>query len=276
MPELPEVETVARQLSPLVAGQTVRGLEILDRKLTLSREEVDRIVGRRIRTVQRLGKQVVLELAPPGRQAGCSAWLAVHLRMTGRLRWYAAQSEPETERHLRARFALDRGRLLFFDARRFGTLRLHDSREQAEPAGLDPMSAAFTLPRLAELCDGGEGELKPWLLRQDRLVGLGNIYASEILHQAGLNPRRRPASLAPAELGRLHRAIRQVLRRAIEHCGTTFDTFEDARGASGGFQRFLAVYGREGEPCRSCGHPVARLVQQGRSTFYCPVCQETG
>jgi len=273
MPELPEVETVVRQLAPLVGGQVLRTLELCDPRLELSRAELERLAGRRIVQVCRLGKQVVFALAAAGPDR---VWLSVHLRMTGRLRWYATGEVPAGPPYLRARFTLERGELLFLDARRFGTLRLHRSPREAEPAGIDPLCPAFTPEALAELLAAGDQEIKPWLLRQDRLVGLGNIYASEILHRVGLCPRRRTGSLSPDEVRRLFAATRQVLGEAIEHCGTTFSTFADALGQNGSFQAFLAVYRREGEPCRRCGTSVRRIVQQGRSTFFCPRCQPPG
>jgi len=116
-------------------------------------------------------------------------------------------------------------------------------------------------------------EIKPWLLRQDRLTGLGNIYASEILARARLHPARLAGSLGVDEIRRLHRATVTILRRAIRHCGTTISDFQDSAGQSGDFQRFLAVYGHADDPCRRCRTKVKRMVQQGRSTFFCPVCQ---
>ncbi|NJN63501.1 MAG: hypothetical protein HC882_00595 [Acidobacteria bacterium] len=111
--------------------------------------------------------------------------------------------------------------------------------------------------------------LKTWLLRQDRLVGIGNIYASEILHEAGLDPFRAGGELEPVETRRLHRALKAVLRRAIRYCGTTFSDFQDAHGVTGSYQTRLRVYGREGEPCKRCGAPIVRVSQAQRSTYYC-------
>ena len=267
MPELPEVETVARQLAAQITGQRVRTVELLDRKLGPLSPRLLR--GRAVRRVFRLGKQVLLELR---RERGAPVWLAVHLRMTGRLVWSPAP-EQRHDRHLRARLELERGWLLFCDARRFGTLRLLRQLELARPAGQDPTDPCFTPPRLARLLGQGKQALKVWLLRQDRLVGLGNIYASEILYHARLHPARAAGSLTRAEVGRLHSAITTVLARAIEHCGTTFSDFQTAEGLTGSYQQYLAVYARQGQPCPGCGRPVRRLVQQQRSTFYCPCCQ---
>ena len=270
MPELPEVETVARQLASRITGRRVRSFRILDPLLRNGRTPPLR--ERTVEDVGRLGKQVLLQLSPrPGRHD--PLWALIHLRMTGRL-IYTDGVDGSARRHLRARMTFDRGALLFVDTRRFGTLHWLRSREEGEPEGLDPLSPAFTPRALAELLDGSGQELKPWLLRQDRLVGLGNIYASEILYAARLSPFRPAGSLTPAEVRRLHSATRRVLRRAIESCGTTFSDFQDARGIEGSYQRLLAVYDRSSRRCRRCRTPIERSVQQQRSTFYCPGCQD--
>jgi formamidopyrimidine-DNA glycosylase len=268
MPELPEVETVARQLGPLLVGRTVRRLEILDPLLRRGRAPA--VAGRRVTGVTRSGKRVLVALSPR-REGAEPLWLAVHLRMTGRLLWEAERGGARP--HLRARFTLDRGELLFFDTRRFGTFAWYRAREEAEPAGLDPLSAQLTPERLRELLHGSTQGLKAWLLRQDRLAGLGNIYASEILHRARLSPFRAAGSVDRAETRRLYSATREILSRAIESCGTTFSDFQDARGLEGSYQRFLAVYDRSGQRCRRCRSAIERAVQQQRSTFYCPGCQ---
>ena len=269
MPELPEVETIARQLAPLVAGQQVRRLEIVDAKLASNGLKL--LSKCRIRQVMRLGKQIVFELA--GRK-GRPLWLAVHLRMSGRLLWVPdAHRGSAEQRYVRARIVLDRGALVLDDPRRFAVLTVSRSSDDIAPAGLDPLCGELTSRRLAGLLGGSPQPLKLWLLRQDRLSGIGNIYASEILFAACLHPRRAAGSLSADEAARLHRAVRHVLRKATAHCGTTFSDFLDARGREGGFGRFLKVYGRGGQPCLSCGTLIEREVQGGRSTYFCPGCQ---
>ena len=270
LPELPEVETVARQLQPRLVGRTVRRLQISDPLLRNGR--TPRVAGRSILGVARSGKRVLIELSP-GAGAKGGLWLAVHLRMTGRLLWADDHRDHD---HLRARFRLDRGELLFLDTRRFGTFDWYRSSEAATPQGIDPLSPELTPQQLAALLCGSTQELKAWLLRQDRLVGLGNIYASEILHAARLSPFREGRTLSEAEVRLLHRCTRRILERAIRNCGTTFSDFQYARGLSGSYQRLLAVYGREGRPCRRCRAPIERVVQQQRSTFFCPGCQGRG
>ena len=272
MPELPEVETVARQLEPVLRGRTVRGLRILDPRLRAGTTPA--VAGRTILFVGRSGKRVLMGFSPRGRDPGL--WLAVHLRMTGRLRWTAGARDgaPADPLRVRARFDLDRGRLLFVDTRRLGTFDWYRSAAAAAPAGVEPLSAELDLSRLRALTADSRTPVKPWLLRQDRIVGIGNIYASEILHRAGVSPLREARTLDDAELRRVLRGIRNVLGRAIEMCGTTFSDFQDARGEEGGFQRFLRVYDREEERCRRCGGTVRRIVQQQRSTYYCSDCQD--
>jgi formamidopyrimidine-DNA glycosylase len=264
MPELPEVETVARQLDPLIRGRDFRALEIYDDLLVPGCAPAGG--GLQVLGASRVAKQVVLQLAQPGKDTPC-AWIGVHLRMTGRLAW--APERPRAVPHLRARLVLAGGDLLFVDTRRFGTLRWLSHPEDGAPGGLEPLSRAHTPARLRQLLAGSGQELKPWLLRQDRLVGLGNIYASEIPHEARLSPFRKAGTLTGDEILRLHGAIRAVLRRAIRNCGTTFSDFQDAYGVTGSYQSMLKVYGRGGESCPRCGGEIRRVVQQQRSTYFC-------
>lgn len=268
MPELPEVETVTRQLNSLVTGRRVRRLVIRDSKLVLPR--IGRIEGARIVKVRRSGKQVVFDLAH-GRRRRPALFLVAHLRMTGRLLWIPERSSPPGR--IRAELLLDRGRVAFCDNRRFGTLSLFETPQSVEPNGLEPLDNSLTPARLTQLVARSRQPIKPWLLRQDRLVGIGNIYAAEILFASRIHPRRMAGSLTRDETRGLLRAIRTVLRRAIERGGTTFSDYQDSRGRSGSFARLLKVYGRAGEPCRRCKGTIERMVQQQRGTFYCPDCQ---
>jgi formamidopyrimidine-DNA glycosylase len=270
MPELPEVETVARQLAAHVTGRSVRSLRIFDPLLRA--QPAPRLTGRPVADVRRSGKQVLFEFAP-ARRGGDPLWLAVHLRMTGRLIWAPDAATEAGEDRVRARFGLDRGAILFADTRRFGTFHWYRDVRQTEPAGLDPLSARMTVERLAEMTGKARQNMKAFLLRQDRIVGLGNIYASEILHDARISPRRHATALRPAEVARLHHSTQKILRRAIENCGTTFSDFQDAHGLTGSYRQYLGVYGREDEPCDRCGKTIRRIVQQQRSTYYCGGCQ---
>lgn len=270
MPELPEVETVARQLAPLVRGRRICGVAVYDPLLQCTHPET--ACGCVITEVKRRGKQVAFSLAATP-TAAPSLWLAVHLRMTGRLLFAPESAPPVERRHLRAWIGLDGGSIVFIDPRRFGTMRLVDNETVLDPGGMEPLSRSFTAQALAKLLAGARGPIKPWLLRQDRIVGLGNIYASETLFAARIHPDRRADTLTGDEIAALHKAIKSVLRRAVRNCGTTFSDFQDAHGVTGGYQRLLTVYGRQGQPCPVCATPVARLVQGQRSTFFCARCQ---
>jgi formamidopyrimidine-DNA glycosylase len=284
VPELPEVETVARQLAPLVAGRRVTRLAIHDRT-KLARPGV-RLAERTVGRVMRVGKRVLIELQPaaaahPGEAKAAAAggaplWLAVHLRMTGRLVFGGEVPAGTPRPHLRAQLFLDGGVISFIDPRRFGTFEWLHSPEEAVPDAVDPTEDAFTPECLAALLRGSPQPLKTWLLRQDRLVGIGNIYASEILWHARLSPFRAAGRLTRGEVARLHAATRAILAAAIEACGTTFSDFQDAHGLTGSYQRFLGVYEREGEPCLRCGGPVARRTQAQRSTYWCRGCAAGG
>lgn len=267
MPELPEVETVVRQFAPLLTGRVLRRLELFDPLLAPERPE--RVAGRRILAVRRIGKEIALRLSPLAGESR-ALWLCIHLRMTGRL---LVENGSGPDPRMRARLVLDRGSVVFSDLRRFGTLKVTDSLKSIKTGGVDPLSRTLTARRLADLLAGSPQEIKIWLMRQDRLVGLGNIYCSEILYKAGIDPRRAAGLLTFEETRRLHHALRKILRQAIANCGTTFSDFQGANGEIGSYQAFLQVYNREGEACRACGTSIERVVQQQRSTFYCPSCQ---
>jgi len=266
MPEIIEVEVVARSLARHVLHRKIRRLEIFDPKL--AGMDAAPLAGRTIHKVFRAGKEIVFDLSRREDQL----WLCVHLRMTGRLLYLPPKSNP-TDRHLRAKLTLDRGSVLFHDSRRFGVMRLCRTANEWTPSGVDPLSDNFTLARLRELAQGNRTAVKPWLLRQDKIVGFGNIYASEVLFAARIDPCKSVDKLSDDELKRLHRQTRRVLKLSLKHGGTTIDDFMDCDGECGGFQRFLQVYGCAGEPCPACGDAIVRLVQQGRSTFFCPHCQ---
>jgi formamidopyrimidine-DNA glycosylase len=280
MPELPEVETIVRQLRPLLIGRRVVEFDVFDPLLGLKKPE--RLADRRVRSLFRSGKQIVMELGTGG-GAKQPLWIAIHLRMTGRLLWRepgeaigarknGARKKPAVA-PLRAVWRLDRGAVVFHDTRRFGTIRVLERVEQTESKGLDPTSTAFDARALAVLIGGARTPIKPWLLRQDKLVGIGNIYASEVLFEAGIHPARPAESLRPAEIASLREAIRAVLERAIAAGGTTFSDFQNARGDVGNYQKNLRVYDHEGDPCPQCARPIARIVQQQRATYYCDRCQ---
>lgn len=271
MPELPEAETIARDLDPRLAGSRITAVAITHEDVVGG--PADRfaraVSGRTIRGVGRRGKNIVLRLDD-------GTHLVVNLGMTGRLVTSDAPRAGELA-HVAVAFQLDDGRaLLYDDTRRFGLLRHYGSEAWAArdaELGLEPLADAFTADALWALTRRTRTPVRNFLLDQRRVAGVGNIYAMEALHQAGIRPTRRGRRITRAEAGRLRDALRDVLRRAIEHRGTTFSDYRDASGEAGGFEPMLRVYGREGEPCRACGAAIKRTVLTNRSAFYCPECQ---
>ncbi len=269
MPELPEVETVARGLQQRLPGSTITGAAVYWPR-TLARPAPDefraRIVGRRVESVGRRGKYVVITLD--------RGYLLVHLKMSGRL--FVAPAGKALGPHIRAVLDLDDGRqLLFRDARKFGRIYLVDRLEEVTaPLGPEPLAADFSLEDFSRLLGRRSGRLKSMLLNQEFLAGVGNIYADEILFVARLNPLRRADTLTASDQARLYQAIRSVLQRAIAACGTTLPdrNYLDAEGRAGDYR--AEVYGRSGDPCLVCGAPIERLVVGGRSTHFCPKCQQ--
>jgi formamidopyrimidine-DNA glycosylase len=276
VPELPEIEVLRRSLERPLVGDRITAVEV---RAAALREPLDRrrlardAVGRRVTALRRRAKYLLIDLER-------ERTLVLHLGMSGRLTLAAGSATPEAHEHLAFRLASGR-RLRLRDPRRFGlaftlpTARLaadrHFARLGVEPAG--PGSEAFCGELLRRAAAGRRGPVKAFLMDAGVVVGVGNIYASEALHQAGVHPLRSVARIAPARWERLAGAVTAVLERAIAEGGTTLNDFADGEGRRGYFQVSLAVYGREGEPCRRCGTPVRRTVLAGRSTFYCPRCQ---
>jgi len=266
MPELPEVETIRRDLQTLVADQRLQGLSVHERVHLLKNATEDelktRLTGRALETVARRGKYLVFRFGTES--------MVLHLRMSGRLLTRAAD-------HTRMTLTFDGTTLYFDDARRFGMLFLSAAEHlhQLEPLrnlGLEPFSDAYTLEAFRSLM-GSSQEVKRLLLDQHKIAGLGNIYACEALYDARVHPERPASSLRPAESHALHAAIPAVLQRAIDAGGTSFQSYETPSGELGHFQAEFAVYGREGDPCEQCGTPIKRIDQGGRSSFLCPRCQ---
>jgi formamidopyrimidine-DNA glycosylase len=272
MPELPEVETIVRDLRPALAGARLRGVWTSGLPLRLARpldaSALARVCGHgRLTGVRRRGKYILLDVD------GGPAGALVHLGMTGRLR-VQPQREPR-EKHTHVVWTLDGGReLRFVDARRFGCVIPADAVEALpEIAGLgpDPLEA-LELPQLEATLAASRAPVKAVLLDQRRIAGLGNIYVCEALFRAGVHPSTE-ARRARGRAAALLEAIRAALAQGIENRGTTLRDYVDGSGARGGNQHALAVYGREGQPCPACAAPIKRRVDAGRSTFYCARCQ---
>ena len=312
MPELPEAEYTARQLREAIVGATIRdALVFWDR--TIGHPDVPEflagIAGRRIEGIRRRGKFLLIDLSgglflsihrrmtgnllllPPGWEVDTS------LRETDRTAWDTkgptfrelvparpgsvggagwAHTESETA-YCRVCFNLEDGRrLLFTDPRKFGRIELWPRSQEAQALqglGPEPLSEEFTVQRLAQALARRKSAIKPALLSQEVVAGLGNIYADEALYDARIHPLRQASSLTTEEIERLHRGIVRALLGGIAHGGTSFNDYRDLWGQAGENYNHVHVYQREGQPCGRCGTPIERMVIAGRSTYYCPTCQ---
>lgn len=275
MPELPEVEIIARGLDKRVSGDSIESVWLGSKPepLKSSATEIDAALrSKTISGVRRVGKHIVFDLEAPPNGKGPSAWKSsqwiVHLGMTGSLR--VSAPDVPIEKHTHAILRLASGReLRFVDPRRFGRLSVI---EKFEAPGAEPLQITFE--HFAALFHGRKTPIKSALLNQKLLSGVGNIYADEALFRAGIRPRRRAASLTRDELHKLHVALKKVLKEAIRLGGSSISDYVDANGEEGFFQLKHRVYGREGEPCLVCKTPIKRIVIAGRSSHYCPQCQK--
>jgi formamidopyrimidine-DNA glycosylase len=271
MPELPEVETIRRQLAPHVEGRVVERLEILDPRFTqpLAPDAViDAVQGRRVERLARRGKYFIFELED-------DVFLMVHLRMTGNLLLDPAADTP----YQRAIFTLHDGRQVrFCDPRRFGTAELVlgvDALEDffAGRLGIEPLGEELTGARLKAMARNRRAPVKAFLLDQRHIAGVGNIYADEALFRARIHPLRPVGRLTGAQCAALADAVKVVLAAGIDAGGSTIDDFRHPDGVAGAFQNDFLVHLRRGEPCHTCGTTVVKLVAAGRGTYVCESCQ---
>lgn len=270
MPELPEVETIARGLHRRVAGDTIETVWVGSKPEPLkspAREIARTLEGARIKRVQRVGKHIVFDLT--GRNGAAENEWIVHLGMTGRMLVTNAGAEPARHTHLVAHLKSGR-ELHFVDPRRFGRLEVRKAGFQGP--GTEPLRVSCQ--DFAALFHKSKAPIKAALLNQKLLHGVGNIYADESLFRAGIRPRRRANTLTRAELERLHAAVREVLKEAIAAGGSSVSDYVDADGEAGFFQLQHRAYGREDEPCLACKTPIKKIVVGGRGTHYCPKCQK--
>lgn len=271
MPELPEAETIARDLDARLHGVGIVGVDVhhpdvLGRPADQFR---DALLGRSLAGAGRRGKNVVLAFEDGGR-------LMVNLGMTGRLVLSDAPKAGDL-RHVAVRLRLDDGRdLLYDDIRRFGHLEVYEP--ETWPArdaelGVEPLGPDFTADALLAITRRTRTPVRNVLLDQRKVAGVGNIYALEALFRAAIRPTRRGHRITRSEAMALRDALRAVLAEAITHRGTTFSDYRDAAGEAGAFEALLRVYGREGLPCTVCRTPIKRVALTNRSAFYCPRCQ---
>jgi len=281
MPELPEVETIARGVDARVRGDIIVeawfGSHREPFKNSAARQAKG-LIERRIESVHRTGKHIVVELgrqgdrsAPKGAEAIAAQWI-VHLGMTGRL--LVTTPEAPVAKHTHARLRLESGReLRFVDPRRFGRLEFRDLAKGPGFGGPGVEPLTILQDDFAKLFRGRKLAIKAALLNQSLLAGVGNIYADESLFRAGIRPRRPAGKLTRVELERLRKSLKDVLEHAIRLGGSSVSDYVDAEGSKGFFQLEHNVYQRTGEACRNCGNQIKRIVVAGRSTHYCAKCQ---
>jgi len=290
MPELPEVETIARGLAKRVTGDVIESVWLGQKKEPLkspAAEIAAALEHTRIAAVRRMGKHIVFDLEsnglgrsssstkgrkakPPSKQEPRTAQWIVHLGMTGRLQ--VCEPDAEIAKHTHAVLKLASGReLRFVDPRRFGRLSVATTAA-FDATGIEPLE--IDLENFIALFRGRKTPMKSALLNQKLLRGVGNIYADESLFRAGIRPRRRAVSVRRDQLSKLHSSLKEVLKEAIALGGSSISDYVDADGEEGFFQLQHRVYGREEEPCLVCKTPIKRVVIGGRSSHYCPRCQK--
>ena len=259
MPELPEVETVVRSVAPYLTGRRIVSAAFTSRFVTPGNRAklAERVAGRTIRQVRRRGKFIVVTLD--------QGLLSIHLGMTGKL-----LMDGPAGAHTHGVFTLDRGTLLYDDPRQFG--RIEWSPKRIEKLGPEPLEIG--LEEFVQRLRSRKSRVKPLLMNQSFLAGLGNIYVDEALFTAGIHPLAIASRISEARAAKLHQAIQEILRLAIEHRGSSISDYVDADGQRGFFQVMHRVYGRGGEPCLKCGTPVRRIVVGQRGTHFCPRCQK--
>jgi len=284
MPELPEVETIARDLNGKLKNKKIISVKSLDKKVfRLSEGDVKNIFGKKIKSASRRAKMIIFDLNGYN--------LIFHLKMTGQLVYKIKaeiiagghpilnQDQKLPNKFTRAIFKFnDKSALYFNDIRRFGWVKLITKNEFikfSDRLGVEPLSLDFTLKYFNEfLSRKPKASIKQALLDQTYISGIGNIYADESLFIAGIKPDRKIKTLKPEEIKKLWRAIPKILKYAIKHRGTSFNNYVDAQGQAGNFLKYLKVYGREGRKCENCGEPVKKMKLGGRGTHWCDKCQK--
>lgn len=307
MPELPEVETIRRDLESHLLSRRITSVQVLSLKTALPNAAFfkDALLGRKIVKIERRGKLLIFGLnkisSSRGRRAADADYLLVHLKMTGQLIYsdikkilagghsygkandvrinsnrLAGETLPNS--HTRVIISFTGGAVLYFnDLRKFGYMKLVSQEELvlilASNYGPEPLTTTFTITAFTNALKGKKVKIKALLLDQKRVAGLGNIYVDEALYAARIHPGRLAGSLKGAEIKLLHREINRIIKAAVKYRGTTFSNYVDSRGAKGNFSRFLKVYGLKGSICSICKGNIAKIKLAGRGTHYCPKCQ---
>lgn len=293
MPELPEVETIRRDLAAIMIGSKIISVDILSpgsvsHSAAFFKKE---LIGRKIVDVGRRGKLLIFRLSPSAGKK--MSHILVHLKMTGQLvfsdekhevagghsRGSRKELQNLPDKHTRAVLKMaDGGKLFFNDLRRFGYIKLVSQAELGDILtrgyGPEPLDINFTFPVFEKTIRKTNMKIKAALLNQKIIAGLGNIYADEVLWAARIRPDRPAGKISPAELKKLWREINRIINLAVKHRGTTFSDYVDSSGRRGGFSKFLKVYGRTGAACPNCRQPLEKTKIAGRGTHYCPICQK--
>lgn len=261
MPELPEVETVVRSVADYITGQYIEAVTLSSHRVTRGDRDrtIQALVGSTISAVRRHGKQILIELD--------RGLLYIHLGMTGNLLWNASPGK-----YSRAVFTLKDGLLVYNDIRQFGRVEFYPETPP-HLARVGPDALRIDFPSFFARLKKRQGAIKPLLLDQSILSGVGNIYADEALFAAQIHPRTRAGRISQERALKLYRQLQATLKLAIQHRGSSISNHVDARGDPGQYQQMHAVYGRAGEPCLVCGSPIKRIVLGQRGTHYCPRCQ---
>lgn len=276
MPELPEVETVKRTLNTLVAGKTIERVTVRLGRIVQRPDDAKAfeimLAGHTIERVERRGKFLRFLLN--------DLVLVSHLRMEGRYGLYSAEAPLDKHTHVIFHFT-DGTELRYNDVRQFGTMHLFQPDEDLtlpplNKLGLEPLDPEFTPERLKRLLSGKKTKIKPLLLNQAYVVGIGNIYVDESLHRAGIHPETPPGALDDERLLKLHAAIVSTLSESVEAGGSSIKSYVNGQGESGSYQASLLIYGRKNEPCSTCGTLIEKSVVGGRGTHFCPACQPLG
>jgi len=268
LPELPEIEVTRRGIAPRVTGRAISAVVVREPRLRWRvPDAVSALAGRKVRRVSRRGKYLVLDCE--------GGHLIVHLGMSGSLRFVPPGARPQKHDHVDLAFGAQVLRLR--DPRRFGAMLWTEAPPEEHPLlrhlGIEPLSRSFHAQVLHAMVKGARAPIKPFLMDGRRIVGVGNIYASEALFRAGIRPQTRAGRLSPERCARLVHAIKQTLRAAIRAGGSSLRDFVGGDGEPGYFQTRYSVYGRAGEPCGRCAAPIRRILQGQRATYYCANCQ---
>lgn len=267
MPELPEVETIRRQLLPLYRGETIRKAILKTPRLLKNASAKDfrrSLPGKTIEDFRRRGKFLIIHCG--------EVYPVFHLGMSGI--FLKDKAESRYPQHIHLEMIFDSGKQLYFqDMRKFGKIWLYKKPPEFPGLGVEPLGEELSGERLAEMLKGKQMNIKQFLMGQEIIAGIGNIYASEILFAAKISPLRKTNSLQPPEIAVLHREIGAILSAAVERFGTTYSAYRTVEGVSGQNQNFLKVYQRAEEACYTCGKKIRKIVLGSRSTFYCENCQ---